>query len=44
MNLTYNPATPPDILQRLTGDPDELLARNARLAVERRKAEGERRR
>jgi hypothetical protein len=40
MNLTYNPETPVPILQRLAGDADELLARNARLALERRKAEG----
>jgi hypothetical protein len=37
MNLTYNAATPVPILQRLAGDADELLARNARLALERRK-------
>ena len=43
MNLTYNKATPVPILQRLAADADELLARNARHALERRKAEGERR-
>jgi hypothetical protein len=37
MNLTYNAATPAPILQRLASDPDELLARNARLALERRR-------
>jgi len=34
--LTYNKATPPEILQRLAQDPDEILARNARKALERR--------
>ena len=43
MNLTYNAATPASILQRLASDADELLARNARVALERRKEEGERR-
>jgi hypothetical protein len=38
MNLTYNKATPPEILQRLAQDPDEILARNARLALDRRAA------
>jgi hypothetical protein len=37
MNLTYNKATPPAILERLARDPDELLASNARLALQRRK-------
>ena len=36
MNLTYNRATPVPILQRLAADSDELLARNARIALERR--------
>ncbi len=36
MNLTYNPATPRSVLERLANDPDELLARNARTALERR--------
>jgi hypothetical protein len=35
MNLTYNKATPREILQRLAQDPDPVLARNARLALER---------
>jgi hypothetical protein len=38
MNLTYNKATPPEILQRLAQDPDEILARNARQALDRRAA------
>jgi len=38
MNLTYNKSTPPEILQRLAQDPDEILARNARQALERRAA------
>jgi hypothetical protein len=37
MNLTYNAATPAAILQRLASDSDELLARNARTALDRRK-------
>ena len=36
MNLTYNPATPDAVLERLARDPDETLARNARLALERK--------
>lgn len=36
MNLTYNKATPAALLERLARDPDELLASNARLALERR--------
>jgi hypothetical protein len=36
-NLTYNKATPVVILERLAQDPDELLARNARQALERRR-------
>lgn len=36
MNLTFNPATPRALLERLEKDRDELLARNARLALERR--------
>jgi hypothetical protein len=37
MNLTYNKATPHEILERLARDPDPDLARNAKLALERRK-------
>lgn len=37
MNLTYNSATPREILERLAQDPDEILARNAKLAIERRR-------
>jgi len=37
MNLTYNKATPREILERLGRDPHEVLARNAALAIERRK-------
>ena len=37
MNLTYNKATPREILERLMQDPDPVLARNAKLALERRK-------
>jgi len=37
MNLTYNKATPHEILERLARDPDPGLARNAKLALERRK-------
>ncbi len=37
MNLTYNGATPRGILERLARDPDEILARNAKLALERRR-------
>jgi hypothetical protein len=37
MNLTYNKATPREILERLAQDPDPNLARNATLALERRK-------
>jgi hypothetical protein len=37
MNLTYNSATPREILDRLAQDPDEILARNAKLAIERRR-------
>lgn len=37
MNLTYNKATPREILERLARDPDETVARNAALAIERRK-------
>lgn len=37
MNLTYNPATPREFLERLAQDPDPSLARNARLALERRR-------
>ena len=36
MNLTYNEATPPEILERLAKDPDDLLARNAARALQRR--------
>jgi hypothetical protein len=36
MNLTYNPAAPRALLERLAKDPDALLARNARIALERR--------
>jgi hypothetical protein len=36
MNLTYNAATPAAILERLAQDPDEILARTARTALERR--------
>ena len=36
MNLTYNPATPRAVLERLMQDADPTLARNARLALERR--------
>jgi hypothetical protein len=38
MNLTYNKATPREILERLAQDPDETLARNARNAIESRRA------
>jgi|CXWL01.1.fsa_nt_gi hypothetical protein len=37
MNLTYNKSTPREILERLARDPDETVARNAALAIERRK-------
>jgi hypothetical protein len=37
MNLTYNRATPREILEHLAQDPDPVLARNAKLALERRK-------
>jgi len=37
MNLTFNPATPREVLERLATDADELVARNARLAIERRR-------
>jgi hypothetical protein len=37
MNLTYNKATPRGILERLAQDPDPVMARNAKLALERRK-------
>jgi hypothetical protein len=37
MNLTYNRATPREILERLAQDRDENVARNARLAIERRR-------
>lgn len=37
MNLTYNSATPREILDRLAQDPDEVLARNAKLAIEHRR-------
>lgn len=40
INLTQNPAVPRDILERLADDPDESLARNARSALERRRAKG----
>lgn len=36
MNLAYNAATPVAILERFAKDPDDRLARNARLALERR--------
>ena len=36
MNLTYNKATPPALLERLSHDSDDLLARNARQALQRR--------
>lgn len=36
LNLTYNPATPKAVLERLAQDSDEVLARNARLALERK--------
>jgi hypothetical protein len=36
INLTRNPATPSAILEGLARDPDELLARSARQALERR--------
>ena len=35
MNLTYNSATPREILDHLAQDPDESLARNAKQAIER---------
>lgn len=41
MNLTYNAATPPAILERLAQDADEILARNARQALERRAKKGD---
>jgi hypothetical protein len=37
MNLTHNKATPFAILERLARDPDEILARNAQLALKRGK-------
>lgn len=37
VNLTHNKATPREILERLARDPDEVLARHAALAIERRK-------
>lgn len=37
LNLTYNSGTPLAILERLAQDGDELLARNASLALERRR-------
>ena len=37
MNLTYNRETPREILERLALDPDEVLARNAKLAIQRRR-------
>jgi len=40
MNLTYNRGTPVEILERLAKDGDELLARNARIALERRAKPG----
>lgn len=39
LNLTYNKATPPAILERLARDSDEILARNAKQALERRQRE-----
>ena len=38
MNLTYNRATPREILERLARDPDENVARNAKLAIERQRS------
>jgi hypothetical protein len=38
MNLTYNKATPREILDRLAQDPDESLARNAKNAIDSRRA------
>lgn len=40
MNLTWNAATPSAILERLATDPDEILARNARQALDRRARKG----
>ena len=37
VNLANNKATPREILERLARDPDEVLARHAALAIERRK-------
>jgi hypothetical protein len=37
INLTYNKATPRAILEQLARDPDELLARRAREALEQRR-------
>lgn len=38
MNLAGNRATPREILERLARDPDERLSRNAKQAIERRRA------
>lgn len=40
MNLAFNKGTPVEILERLAQDPDELLARNAMQALERRRRGG----
>ncbi|MBI3375320.1 MAG: hypothetical protein HY017_26675 [Betaproteobacteria bacterium] len=40
MNLTWNAATQSAILQRLATDPDEILARNAQQALDRRARKG----
>jgi hypothetical protein len=37
LNLAYNKATPTVILERFLEDPDEILVRNARQALERRR-------
>ena len=36
LNLTYNAATPKAVLERFARDSDDVLARNARLALERK--------
>jgi len=38
VNLTYNKATPREILERLSADTDESVARNAKHAIEQRRS------
>ncbi len=38
MNLTYNKATPREILDQLAQDPEASLARSAQQAIERRRS------